>query len=99
MTAALALLLSASASLARDEIEVVAEGTSPYVIALPEGAGETKIAQAAELLRSTIVEATGVEIPFLAESEVPSGAPAICLGPTETARAAGLPTDGVESNG
>jgi len=96
-----ALLSFAVADAARaEELEVVAHGKSNYVIAVAEdGVDKGKITQAADLLRSLIAEATGVELPVVRESEASAGKPAIYLGKSQAARRRGLQIDEIRGWG
>ena len=90
------LLLAATRSGRSEELSVIADGRSDYVIAISEqSADPAKISEAAELLQSCLARATGVRLPVVTESEAPEGQPALYLGKTEAAEAAGLPVDEV----
>lgn len=79
-----------------EELTLVAEGKSDYVIAVSEqSADPAKISEAASLLQSCLARSTGVTLPVVAESEAPEGKPAIFLGKTVAAKQAGLPVDEV----
>jgi hypothetical protein len=100
MVMVLSILLAAGVAHAvADELLVVADEASSYVIAWAEDADEKKITEATELLSSLIAEATGVKLPQVKESEVPAGTPAIYLGRSAAARRAGLPVDKVKGWG
>jgi hypothetical protein len=77
------------------ELVVVADGKSPYVIAVAQEADKVRTSRAAAFLRSTIVEATGVALPVVPESEVRAGTPALYLGKSQAARHAGIAVDDV----
>lgn len=96
-----AFLSFAGADSARaEEMEVVANGKSGYVIVVAEdNVDKAKMTQAAGLLRSLIAEATGVELPVVKESEAPAGKPAIYLGKSQVARRRGLPVDEIKGWG
>jgi len=79
-----------------DGLVVVADGKSPYVIAITENAEPRRIGEAAEFLRDTIKQATGVELPIVKESEVAPETPAIYLGRSDAARKAGIDVESIE---
>ena len=74
-------------------LEIIAQGKSAYVIAIPDDAGATSVNAAAKLLQSKLFEATGVTLAISRESQVAAGSPAIYLGKSQAARRAGLPLE------
>lgn len=80
---------------AGDDIAIVADGTSPYVIVVAEDVDESKITEAANLLQMLVAEATGVTLPIHKESKAPDDKPAIYLGRTKAAKDAGIDVDAV----
>lgn len=72
------------------EITLIEDGRSDYVIACAEKVDQPRVTKAAAALQFYLREATGVELPIVAESEVPVGTPAIYLGWSEAARRAGI---------
>ncbi|MHC4873540.1 MAG: DUF4838 domain-containing protein [Planctomycetota bacterium] len=71
-----------------DQISIVADGKSDYVIALAEkGVDETRIKKAAQFLQETIKKSTGAVLPIMGESKA-KGKPAIYLGWSEMAKKA-----------
>lgn len=76
-----------------NEIVVVADGASPYVVVVAEDAEQKKISEAAQLLQTLVERATGVELPMVKESEFADDTPAIFLGRTKAAREAGIPVE------
>jgi Domain of unknown function (DUF4838)/Carbohydrate family 9 binding domain-like len=95
----LAVLAGALRSALAGELTVVADGRSPYVIAYAEGVDKERIAAAAEFLRGTIKESTGVGLRVVKEAEVPRGTPAIYLGRSKAAKRAGLAVDEIRDWG
>ena len=72
------------------QITLVADGKSPYVIAVADAA-DPRLAQASALLQSGLQRATGVKLPVIAEAAVAAGSPAFYLGKGQAAQRAGLP--------
>ncbi len=80
-----------------DQLEVVVNGSSDYVIALAEKeVDQEKNREAAQHLRDTIYDASGVRLPIVGESEVEDAAPAIYLGRTDAAGGVGIDVDSIE---
>ena len=73
-----------------EEIAIVADGSSQYVIAVAEEAESRRINEAAAFLQETICRSTGVTLPVVRESDVEQGTRAIYLGRTQAARQAGI---------
>ena len=74
------------------QIVLIREGKSEYVIVVPEGTDpRNRVKQASDLLQKSLMEATGVNLPVVKESEYEAGTCAIYLGMTQAARDAGLP--------
>lgn len=79
-----------------EELTLIADGKSDYVIAVSErSADPAKIEEAAALLQSCLARSTGVTLPIVPESEAPEGQTAIFLGKTAAAKRAGLPVEQV----
>jgi len=92
-------MLPAGGAGAADEtarLTIAAAGESRYAIVVPDDADPGRIAQAADLLRKTIAEAAGAELPVVKESALAPGTPAFYLGKSRAARRAGLPLDKVK---
>jgi len=79
---------------ARQEITLVSGGASEYVIVVPDGEDvRDRVKKAADLLQSSLEEATGCRLPVVKESAAPTNRPHICLGKTGAAIKAGVPFD------
>lgn len=78
-----------------EALTLAEDGSSPYVIAYAQGVGRSRVMVAAEALQMFLAESTGVTLPIVAESQVPSGKPAIYLGWSKAARRAGLSVETV----
>lgn len=76
-------------------IPLAANGESPYVIALGDVEEPGRLREAAELLQSSIRDATGATLRIVEEARVPDGTAAIYLGRSRAAREAGIPVDTV----
>lgn len=69
-----------------NELSIVADGKSDYVIAVAEDSKDpAKMNEAATLLQTSIARSTGIELPIVPESEA-DGAPAFYLGRASAAR-------------
>lgn len=91
-----ALLILLTTAIHAAELTIIADGRSDYMIAYAADADQSKITEAAELLRDLLARSTGVELPIYAESDAPADAPTIYLGRTQAARQRGLPVDEVK---
>lgn len=73
---------------------------SNYQIAVPESTGNAAMDRflltAAEVLRNSIRQATGVSLPVVKENARTPAKPAICIGDTQALRKAGFTTDGLK---
>lgn len=83
----------ARSGIAEGRLTIAVDGESDYVIATAQDADPERIRLAADLLHALLAEAAGVELPIVSESAVPAGAPAIYLGRSRSAAAAGIPID------
>lgn len=93
-----AVLLTGAVALAaaapKNELVLIDNGKSDYVIAVPDGPDpRERVGKAAESLQSYLTEATGCKLPIMKESAVPKGKPAFWLGHTKKAVEAGIPFD------
>jgi len=77
-------------------IEIASGGQSAYAIVVPDNADQGRIMQAANLLQSVILEASGAKLSIIKESAAPAGAPAIYLGKSQAAAKASLPLDTIK---
>ena len=78
---------------AGETLTIASKGVSDYVIVVPDEDERDRAKQAAQLLRSQLKEATGVELPLVAESKAPAGKPCFFLGRTAAATARKMPLE------
>lgn len=71
-------------------VTLIADGASDYAIVVPDDDAGGRVAKAATLLHDMLKEATGADLPVVAEAKLPAGRGGIFLGNTRAAARAGL---------
>ena len=83
------------------DIEVVKDGKSDYQIVVPENGKDKNIDGfinvSAKLLQNCIIEAAGVSLPIVKESQYDKTQPAVFIGNTIFAKANGIDTEKMEN--